>query len=126
MYRVYVERGFSAAHRLNDFVGGCERIHGHNWVIRCVVAGPRLDNRGVLIDFKLVDDILDELTHQYEHVMLNDVPLLSGMNPTAENIARASFDYLNARINAAEPTDDIYLEEVLIYETPNCFVSYRP
>lgn len=126
MYRVYVEKGFSSAHRLDGFIGGCERIHGHNWVIRCVVAGKRLDELGVLIDFKLVDDILNSLVQQYDHSMLNELSLFAGINPTAENIARVSFDYINSHINKAEKTDDIYLEEVVIYETSNMYASYKP
>lgn len=126
MYRVYVEKEFSSAHRLDGFIGGCERIHGHNWVIRCVIAGPRLDERGILIDFHLVSKILDELVGQYDHSMLNELGLFKNINPTAENIAKVSFDHINTKINEAEKTDDIYLEEIIIYETSTSFASYRP
>jgi len=31
MYELHVEDHFAAAHRLRDYEGECENLHGHNW-----------------------------------------------------------------------------------------------
>jgi len=30
-YALTVRSSFSAAHRLSEYEGNCERLHGHNW-----------------------------------------------------------------------------------------------
>jgi 6-pyruvoyltetrahydropterin/6-carboxytetrahydropterin synthase len=56
MYELKVITQFAAAHRLRDFEGSCEKLHGHNWKIEVVVTGKKLGKDGLLIDFRLIKE----------------------------------------------------------------------
>ena len=43
---------FEAAHCLRDYPGKCSRLHGHNWQVEVTVAGTKLNELGLLIDFR--------------------------------------------------------------------------
>ncbi len=60
---------FSAAHFITFAGDICERIHGHNYRVRCEIAGPLDENRYV-VDFILLRDSLQELTKQLDHHVL--------------------------------------------------------
>jgi 6-pyruvoyltetrahydropterin/6-carboxytetrahydropterin synthase len=47
MYEISVESSFSAAHRLRDYQGPCENLHGHNWLVRASVRCETLDACGL-------------------------------------------------------------------------------
>jgi len=60
---------FSAAHFITFNRDICERIHGHNYRVRCDVAGP-LDENQYVIDFIALRDSLFELTQELDHHVL--------------------------------------------------------
>jgi 6-pyruvoyltetrahydropterin/6-carboxytetrahydropterin synthase len=60
---------FSAAHFITFNGNICERIHGHNYRVRCDVAGP-LDENQYVIDFIALRDSLFELTQELDHHVL--------------------------------------------------------
>lgn len=72
----------SAAHHLVGYNGACRNVHGHNWKITVYCKGKKLDDIGMLVDFQKISQIVRLL----DHTDLNCH--LSGLNPTAENIAR--------------------------------------
>jgi len=133
--RVTVSRKahFNAAHRLyrkdwsdekNDSVfGKCNNpnFHGHNYELIVSVTGKINPDTGYVIDIKdLADIILDEVEKPFDHKNLNlDVPEFSDLNPTAENIAVVIWNKIRKRIDADKDL------EVILYETPRNFVSYK-
>jgi 6-pyruvoyltetrahydropterin/6-carboxytetrahydropterin synthase len=124
---------FNAAHRLyrkdwseeknNSVFGKCNNpnFHGHNYELTVSVTGKINPDTGYVIDIKdLADIILDEVEKPFDHKNLNlDVPEFMELNPTAENIAVVIWNKIRKRIDA---TMDI---EVILYETPRNFVSYK-
>ena len=60
---------FSSAHFIT--VGGniCERLHGHNYGLKCDVIGP-LDENGYVVDFIALRDALAKIASQLDHHML--------------------------------------------------------
>ena len=54
MYAVKIITQFAAAHRLENFNGKCENLHGHNWKVEVSLVGPALDHAGLLLDFGVV------------------------------------------------------------------------
>ncbi len=124
---------FNAAHRLyrkdwsdekNDSVfGKCNNpnFHGHNYELIVSVTGKINPDTGYVIDIKdLADIILDEVEKPFDHKNLNlDVPEFSDLNPTAENIAVVIWNKIRKRIEADKDL------EVILYETPRNFVSYK-
>ncbi|OJX49411.1 MAG: 6-pyruvoyl tetrahydrobiopterin synthase [Flavobacterium sp. 38-13] len=133
--RVTVSRKahFNAAHRLyrkdwsdekNDSVfGKCNNpnFHGHNYELIVSVTGKINPDTGYVIDIKdLADIILEEVERRFDHKNLNlDVPEFSDLNPTAENIAVIIWNKIRKRIDADKDL------EVVLYETPRNFVSYK-
>jgi len=98
MYTLRVEGAFEAAHRVVDYPGKCDRLHGHNWVVEAAFRGTQLDDLGMLIDFKVAKKALAAVLDDYDHYYLNDIPPFSeGVNPTAENLARIIYERLAAR-----------------------------
>ena len=42
MYTLKVEGAFEAAHRVVNYPGKCDRLHGHNWKVEAVVRDSEL------------------------------------------------------------------------------------
>lgn len=124
MFRIQVKEEFEAAHRIEGYPGKCSRLHGHSWTVEAVVVGKKLDELGMLVDFKLVrkelKDILDRMDHQY----LNEMqPFLDGCNPTAENMAKYIYEQLAQNDIFRE---GIGLQSICVWESPHSCVSYEP
>ena len=114
-FEVYREIFFSSAHRLRDYCGKCENIHGHNWKVRLYITRSSLDKTGFVMDFKDIDRVLKKVTDILDHKDLNELPEFAEINPTAENIARFIFE------KAVEEIKDIDHEasvaKVLVWES---------
>jgi len=119
MYELIVESEFSAAHRLREYDGACEKLHGHNWRVRMTVAGERLDELGMLMDFRELKRVLNEVTERFDHVYLNDLADFEEQNPTTENVARIVF-----RGCAREMPAGVRVREVSVWESPRCRARY--
>src|SRR5574343_585767 len=124
---------FNAAHRLyrkdwsmeqNDAVfGKCNNpnFHGHNYELIVSVTGEIDPETGFVIDVKILSDLIkEEIEQRLDHKNLNlDVPEFFDLNPTAENIAVVIWNLLRPHIKS---TLDL---EVVLYETPRNFVTYK-
>ncbi len=67
MYEVTVEAGFSSGHYLRNYKGKCENPHGHNYKVRVTLAGTELDEAGLLLDFKLLKQVLRPVIERIDH-----------------------------------------------------------
>jgi len=99
---------FSAAHRLLNYSGSCNNLHGHTWKVNVLIQSDRkLDSCGMLIDYRSIKQYFSE---KFDHktILNKEDPLLVplqklGMdilivdsNPTAENIASIIlYDFVN-------------------------------
>ena len=125
---------FSAAHRLHDptlsdaenreLYGVCNnpRGHGHNYAFEVTVRGGVPPN-GMVMDLnRLMVLLREEIVSQVDHKHLNhDVPWLADVNPTAENVAVAFWNRIEARLKGLE---GCRLHRVRVYESRNNFVDY--
>jgi 6-pyruvoyltetrahydropterin/6-carboxytetrahydropterin synthase len=123
VYRIRVQGGFSAAHAL--LIGGeRERLHGHDWRVTAIVAGPALDADGLLCDFHAVERALAVITTGFHNTNLNEQrPFIDRVNPSAENVARHIADRLRASLTLPAGAR---LEAVRVTEAPGCEAEYRP
>ena len=124
---------FNAAHRLfrkdwtdaqNNLVfGKCNNpnFHGHNYELIVSVTGPIDPETGFVVDVKILSDLIKvHIEDAFDHKNLNlDVPDFANLNPTAENIAVVIWNKLRSHITA---TNEL---EVVLYETPRNFVTYK-
>lgn len=119
MYELIVESEFSAAHRLREYDGACERLHGHNWRVEMTVAGERLNELGMLMDFRELKRILSEKTDAFDHAFLNEHPAFEQQNPTTENLARLIFQECSRMM----PTG-VRVRDVIVWESPRSRARY--
>ena len=113
-YFVYVERKFSAAHALRGYKGKCERLHGHNWVVRVSLSGKKLDKTGMLLDFTELRAVVDEVLLKLDHCYINEVPPFDKQNPTAELIAAHVFVEAKKKLKARK---NITVHQVRVWES---------
>ena len=124
MFEVAVEQSFASAHALRNYKGRCENVHGHNWKVRVVIEGERLDATGMLVDFLDVKSFMGEILDRVDHQFLNEIPPFDVVNPSAENIAEYFYQQLTGRF--AETPVPVRIREVKIWETEIQSASYRP
>jgi 6-pyruvoyltetrahydropterin/6-carboxytetrahydropterin synthase len=120
MYEVKIITQFSAAHRLENFYGKCEALHGHNWKVEVILAGEHLDGAGLLRDFGQVKARTRELLEELDHKYLNDLPAFQNQNPSSENLARHLFQRLAAVLNQ----DGVKVRRVNVWESDTSCASY--
>ncbi len=120
MFEISVEKTIACAHRLFDYDGPCENLHGHNYRVQVTYAGTELDRFGMLVDFgdvkKAFNVVLDSLDHTY----LNDLPPFKDVSPSAENIAAYIFHQMER--HAFERAS---LLSVSVWETPTQVATFR-
>lgn len=121
MYEITIETHFASAHRLRDYNGECERLHGHNWNVKVSIASEKLNDLGMVMDFKDLKNKTNKLMDEFDHQYLNEVPPFTELNPTTENIAKYLFDELSKTID----TDFVKVSKVAVWESPTCSASYR-
>lgn len=127
MFELRVRTSFAAAHRLMDYPDKCSRLHGHTWDVEAVVAGPDLNETGMLVDFSVLKRELRDAVAVFDHGYLNElVPFNgqgAGFNPTAENLARHLFHTLKARLAGHRPPVELLC--VTVWESPEAAATYR-
>lgn len=121
MYEVILTGSFAAAHQLRLLDESLEPLHGHNWHVRVVFAGPELDTMGVLVDFTVVRPKFLAVLAKLNDTFLNELPTFAERNPSAENVALHIAEEIQA---IGEPAAKLMAVEV--EEEPGCFASYRP
>ena len=123
MYEVTVERGFSSGHYLRNYKGKCENPHGHNYKVRITLRGEKLDQAGLLLDFKDLKQVMHPVIERIDHQMLNDIEPFTEINPSAENLARFFFDETNRQLS--EMTGGrVRVKDCTIYETDTTTATY--
>ena len=111
---------FSSAHVLNGHEGACKRMHGHNWKVEVEVCGNKLDNIGMVIDFKEIRNMTKGVVDQLDHRFLNDLDPFKKINPTAENIAQYIYKELSEIMNDKQ----IEVKSIKLWETEKSAVTF--
>ncbi len=120
MFEVRVEKTIAAAHRLFDYDGPCENMHGHNYRVEIAYTGTELDRFGMLVDFTDIKRAFHAVLDTLDHTYLNDLPAFQGVSPSAENIAAHIFNEMDKT-----PFDRAALSSVSVWETPTQVATYR-
>ena len=120
MYEVKIVTQFAAAHRLENFNGKCESLHGHNWKVEVFLAGPTLDGTGLLLDFGVVKARTREVLEEVDHKYLNELAAFQDRNPSSENLAC----YLYERLGAIFNGNGVKIHRVNVWESDTSCASY--
>ena len=116
MYRLRVQTHFNAAHRIVGYRGKWSRVHGHTWTVEVIVVGEKLDEIGMLADFRVLKEKLNEVVEKLDHTFLNDFEEIG--NPTCENIARYIYERLK------DSLENVRLEKVRVWEGEDNWGEY--
>ena len=119
---------FSASHRLHSgelseaenqaTYGKCNNPHGHghNYTLEVTVSGQVNPKTGMVCDLIELDHAVQrEVLERFDHENLNAHQEFAAIVPTTENLCRAVFRLLKARLHPRE------LEYVRVEETENNF-----
>ncbi|MBU4252049.1 MAG: 6-carboxytetrahydropterin synthase QueD [Candidatus Omnitrophica bacterium] len=117
MYSLKVEGSFSSAHNLRGYKGKCEDLHGHNWRIEVIVRSEKLNNIGIVVDFKELKKKLNAVLEEMDHKYLNKLAYFNKVNPTSENIAKYIYKKLVSKIPL--------LDSVTVWENATSCATYE-
>ena len=123
MFEITVQAGFSSGHYLRNYHGKCENPHGHNYKVFLTLIGEHLDEAGLLLDFKLLKQVMRPVVDRLDHQMINDLEPFTTLNPSAENLAR--YFYQQASGQLLEMTEGrVRVKDCTLYETDTSFARY--
>jgi 6-pyruvoyltetrahydropterin/6-carboxytetrahydropterin synthase len=123
MYELTVEAGFSSGHYLRNYHGRCENPHGHNYKVRVTLVGASLDAAGLLLDFKMLKQVMRPVIDRIDHQMLNDLEPFTTLNPSAENIAHYFYQQTNEKL-AGMTSGRVRVKECTIWETDTTSATF--
>jgi 6-pyruvoyltetrahydropterin/6-carboxytetrahydropterin synthase len=117
-FEITTTRTFSASHQLRLYDGSLEPLHGHNWQVRVIVAAPKLDTIGVVMDFHELERRLNIVVDPLHNRHLNEIPPFDRHNPSAEQVA----SHIGLSLKLPE---GIRLVSVEVWETQENSAVYR-
>ena len=121
MYTLTTMVEFSSAHTLVGHSGPCKKMHGHNWKVEVEITGDKLDNIGMVVDFKEIRKATNLVVDELDHEFLNNLEPFSEDNPTAENIAR----YIFTKLSEEFSNKNVKVNSIKLWETDKSAVSYK-
>ena len=121
MYEISVSGRFIAEHQLRLPGGGYESPHAHDWRVTVEIAGPNLDQNGLLIDFHEIKARLDELLAIFYDRNLNRLPAFQHLPPSAENVARHIAEQMGGLL-----PEGARLKCVEVEEARGCIARFLP
>jgi len=131
MFKVTKYIDFCYGHRLMNYDGKCRHLHGHNGRVEIEIAGEKLDERGMVVDFGEIKSVMKRwIDENLDHRMIlrkddpalpalreqNEPFFLTDENPTAETIARLIFEQTRK--------SGFPVTRVVLWETPDSFATY--
>jgi 6-pyruvoyltetrahydropterin/6-carboxytetrahydropterin synthase len=123
VYELKVITRFAAAHQLKMVAEKCENLHGHNWKIEACVAGERLNEAGVLMDFGEIKRHLKDIVGALDHRFLNELPVFKNGEhpPSSENVAALIAKGLQEAIQ----TPGVRVTRVTAWESDDACATYH-
>jgi 6-pyruvoyltetrahydropterin/6-carboxytetrahydropterin synthase len=139
MYRISKEFKFSMGHRLSCHQGLCKNFHGHNYTVIIGLKSDNLNPNGMVMDFGDLKAIAQNYFKGLDHAMMihssdadkfmklqQVMPFLKVIvveyEPTAENMAKAMFEYFQTEVS--KYAGDIKVDFITVYETDSSQATY--
>ena len=135
---------FDAGHRIPDHRSQCRNLHGHRYVLEVTLRGDVVEtegapDRGMVMDFADVKSLaMTHLVSRWDHAFLvfegdtrvreflESMPehktIVLDRIPTVENLTAVAFETL-AQVYDAHYGVNLRLQQVRLYETPNCWAD---
>ena len=120
MFEITVYSHFAGAHRLRYLQGRCEKLHGHNWKIEVSVVSNRLNREGIVLDFGILKQKVEQVLKTLDHTYLNELPYFAKIEPSSENIARYIFEKMEREVSRYR----VKLKRVTAWESDTSSAAY--
>ena len=120
MFSISVERHFHASHQLTMPDGSKEPIHPHDWIVTATLNSEKLNNMGVVMDFRALQTMIDETVAEFNNKSLESIDYFQQNNPSAENVAK----YIYEKLLIGLP-EGVKLQSVRVVEEPGCSAVFR-
>ena len=132
MHKIKKTFHLAYGHRLLNYKGKCENLHGHNGVVEITLEAAKLNSEKMVLDFtELGKKMKTWLDENLDHKVILDkadplVPVLKAQgqacfltpdNPTAEILAKLIFDTASGEMK-------LPVAEVAFWETHTSMASY--
>lgn len=149
MFRICKCIELESGHLLSKHRGNCRYPHGHTRKVEFTFSAPDLDANDMVLDFKLVKEMLGGLVERFDHAlcMNSSDPNFAAFrtaygervipfereDPTSETIARTV--YLQAAEALADAVEGrfslpvrpcVRLDKVRVWETSSSWAEYSP
>ena len=121
MFTLCVKDSFAAAHRIEDYNGKCEDLHGHNFLVEAFFTGERLGKGGMLVDFAILKNHLKHILDGLDHKYINDIPFFKERASSSEYLAMYIYDEMKKLIQGI----GITLKEIRIWESEKAYAAYN-
>lgn len=143
MYRIRKLFRFEAAHQLCAAESDCCKacIHGHSYRVEVFLKTKTLNAAGMVIDFGQVKTWIQPVIDEWDHALFlppslvqeytgtpskKIIPFIT--NPTAETMARALFDHLEALLAefyGRQKGGRVQVEKIRVHETETGWAEYE-
>ncbi|MCM8758876.1 MAG: 6-carboxytetrahydropterin synthase QueD [Candidatus Omnitrophica bacterium] len=120
MFELTISSQFSGAHRLRNYKGKCEKLHGHNWKVDITVCGDIDHNTGMVLDFGVLKAELEKVLAKLDHTYLNDIDYFRKVNPSSENMAYYIFNKMKKSLKPY----NVSVKKVTVWENERQCASY--
>jgi 6-pyruvoyltetrahydropterin/6-carboxytetrahydropterin synthase len=121
MFELKITTCFAAAHQLKMVEKKCENLHGHNWKIEICVAGKKLNNAGVLIDFGELKAHLSNIVSKLDHRFLNDLNCFDLQRPPSSEVIA---QYIANELQREIKNPDIVVDRLTAWEADDACATY--
>ncbi|MCX8109956.1 MAG: 6-carboxytetrahydropterin synthase [Syntrophorhabdaceae bacterium] len=121
MFILCVKDTFSAAHRIDDYHGKCEALHGHNFKVEASFEGLEPGAGGMVVDFKVLKGLLKEVLSYLDHSYLNELDFFKDRTASSEYIAL----YIYWQLKKLLKIEGVALKEVRVWESDSASAAYR-
>jgi 6-pyruvoyltetrahydropterin/6-carboxytetrahydropterin synthase len=115
-----VKDSFAAAHRLEEYHGKCEELHGHNFQVEALFSGKGPGPDGMVVDFKILKGYLTQTLDILDHKYINEIPFFSERASSSEYIAMFIYDKLKEVTKGSA----VSVKEVRVWESDKAGAAY--
>jgi len=126
---------FESAHRISDYKGACQHLHGHSYKLEVSISGKQIGKGDMLMDFKFLKSIVNSLVIEpWDHALLlkdnrtnraafdqlKDKIYWMKNEPTAERMILWIADRLSSNL-----PDELILSRIKLYETDSSYAEWE-
>jgi 6-pyruvoyltetrahydropterin/6-carboxytetrahydropterin synthase len=99
--------------------GSKEPLHKHDWEVTAKVCSDKLDDMGLVMDFRQFKAMIDEITEGFGSGRLDSIDYFKRHNPSAENVAK----YIYGKLEPKMPKG-VKLRSIRVVEELGCSAKF--